>query len=180
MDLTRLLSWGYIRWCYPVGLFLLGYSSSVVRITLTLNLGLFTNHTQGRHTPKFSGLAHQFLDFPLEWASFLYTTQQTTIWVCSASYPVVQNLSLTPSFSVDSYQNQAASALAAKTFVRSLWGASVVLFTVQMYHRLGYEWAGSLLAFISLACCGIPFLFFFWGAKIRKFSRFAYSPDDGP
>jgi hypothetical protein len=85
-----------------------------------------------------------------------------------------------PRLSVDSYQHQAASALAAKTFVRSLWGASVVLFTVQMYHRLGYEWAGSLLAFISLTCCGIPFLFFFWGAKIREFSRFAYSPDDEP
>jgi len=33
---------------------------------------------------------------------------------------------------VDSYQHQAASALAAKTFLRSLWGAGVVLFTEQM------------------------------------------------
>ena len=38
---------------------------------------------------------------------------------------------------VDSYQHQAASALAAKTFLRSLWGAGCVLFTVQMYHTLG-------------------------------------------
>lgn len=34
---------------------------------------------------------------------------------------------------VDSYQHQAASALAAKTFLRSFWGAAVVLFTNQMY-----------------------------------------------
>jgi hypothetical protein len=33
---------------------------------------------------------------------------------------------------VDSYQHQAASALAAKTCIRSFWGAAVVLFTVQM------------------------------------------------
>ena len=33
---------------------------------------------------------------------------------------------------VDSYQHQAASALAAKTFLRSVWGASTVLFTNQM------------------------------------------------
>jgi len=33
---------------------------------------------------------------------------------------------------VDSYQHQAASALAAKTFLRSFWGAAVVLFTNQM------------------------------------------------
>jgi len=79
---------------------------------------------------------------------------------------------------VDSYQHQAASALAAKTFLRSFWGAAVVLFTVQMYSRLGYQWASSLLAFISLACCGIPFGFYFFGARIRRRSRFAYSGDD--
>lgn len=79
---------------------------------------------------------------------------------------------------VDSYQHQAASALAAKTFLRSFWGASVVLFTNQMYARLGYEWSGSLLAFISLACCAIPFLFYIFGARIRQRSRFAYSGDD--
>jgi len=33
---------------------------------------------------------------------------------------------------VDSYQKQAASALAAKTFLRSMWGGCTVLFTNQM------------------------------------------------
>jgi multidrug resistance protein len=79
---------------------------------------------------------------------------------------------------VDSYQHQAASALAAKTCLRSFWGAATVLFTTQMYHRLGYQWASSLLAFIALACCAIPFLFYFFGADIRKRSRYAYSGDD--
>jgi hypothetical protein len=79
---------------------------------------------------------------------------------------------------VDSYQHQAASALAAKTCLRSFWGASVVLFTVQMYKRLGYQWASSLLAFISLGCCAIPFVFFFFGARIRRMSKYAYSGDD--
>jgi len=79
---------------------------------------------------------------------------------------------------VDSYQHQAASALAAKTFLRSLWGAATVLFTGQMYARLGYQWASSLLAFLGLACCAIPFVFYFRGAAIRRRSRFAYSGDD--
>lgn len=79
---------------------------------------------------------------------------------------------------VDSYQHQAASALAAKTFLRSFWGASTVLFTTQMYHRLGYQWASSLLAFIALACCAIPFVFYFKGAAIRKRSHFAYAGDE--
>jgi multidrug resistance protein len=79
---------------------------------------------------------------------------------------------------VDSYQHQAASALAAKTFLRSFWGAAVVLFTGQMYARLGYQWASSLLAFIALACCAIPYVFYFYGARIRKRSKYAYSGDD--
>ncbi|KAM9934229.1 hypothetical protein OXX80_006174 [Metschnikowia pulcherrima] len=76
---------------------------------------------------------------------------------------------------VDSYQHYAASALAAKTFVRSVFGACVPLFTIQMYHRLGYEWASSLMAFISLACCLIPFLFYRYGLRIRKFSKYAFA-----
>ncbi|KAH7324986.1 multidrug resistant protein [Stachybotrys elegans] len=79
---------------------------------------------------------------------------------------------------VDSYQHQAASALAAKTFIRSFWGAAVVLFTEQMYERLGDQWASTLLAFISLACCAIPFLFWRYGAKIRERSKYAYAGDE--
>ncbi|KAL1862769.1 hypothetical protein VTK73DRAFT_6656 [Phialemonium thermophilum] len=79
---------------------------------------------------------------------------------------------------VDSYQHQAASALAAKTFIRSFWGAAVVLFTEQMYDRLNDQWASTLLAFISLACCAIPFLFWKFGARIRARSKYAYSGDD--
>jgi hypothetical protein len=80
---------------------------------------------------------------------------------------------------VDSYQHQAASALAAKTCIRSFWGAGVVLFTAQMYDRLGDQWASTLLAFISLACCGIPFVFWRYGAKIRERSKYAYAGDEG-
>jgi MFS family permease len=79
---------------------------------------------------------------------------------------------------VDSYQHQAASALAAKTFIRSFWGAAVVLFTEQMYERLGDQWASSLLAFLSLACCAIPFLFWKYGARIRSRSKYAYAGED--
>ncbi|KAK9470250.1 major facilitator superfamily domain-containing protein [Dipodascopsis tothii] len=79
---------------------------------------------------------------------------------------------------IDSYQHLAASALAAKTFLRSIWGAAVPLFTIQMYHKLGNQWATMLLFFISLACCAIPYAFYFWGARIREFSHYAYAPED--
>ena len=79
---------------------------------------------------------------------------------------------------VDTYQHQAASALAAKTFMRSIWGACVVLFTEQMYKAMGDQWASSFLAFLSLACCLIPYVFYFKGAAIRKYSKFAFSDEE--
>lgn len=75
---------------------------------------------------------------------------------------------------VDTYQHQAASALAAKTFLRSLWGASTVLFTEQMYEAMGDQWASSFLAFLALLCCLIPFVFYYKGAAIRKHSKYAF------
>ncbi|RDW58408.1 major facilitator superfamily protein-6 [Coleophoma crateriformis] len=115
---------------------------------------------------------------------FAWTSYPSLIWVgpCLSGFPIgfgfIFLYNSANNYIVDSYQHQAASALAAKTFLRSMWGAGVVLFTTQMYHTLGYEWAGSLLAFIALACCAIPYFFYFFGARIRKMSRFAYSPED--
>jgi hypothetical protein len=112
---------------------------------------------------------------------FAWTSYPTLTWVgptlagfpCGVGFILIYNSA--NNYVVDSYQHYAASALAAKTFVRSIWGACVPLFTIQMYHTLGYEWASSLLAFISLAFCAIPYLFFFFGERIRQRSKYAYT-----
>ncbi|QDS71980.1 hypothetical protein FKW77_001423 [Venturia effusa] len=54
-------------------------------------------------------------------------------------------------FLVDCYPLYAASALAANSFVRSSSAAAFPMFGVQMYNKLGYEWASSLLAFLALS-----------------------------
>lgn len=54
----------------------------------------------------------------------------------------------------------------------------MVLFTEQMYDRMGDQWASSFLAFLALACCAIPFAFWKYGARIRARSKYAYSGDD--
>lgn len=115
---------------------------------------------------------------------FAWTSYPRLIWVGPAlgGFPIgfgfIFLYNSANNYLVDAYQHQAASALAAKTCIRSFWGAGVVLFTEQMYARLGYEWASTLLAFISLACCAIPFLFWVYGAKIRERSRYAYGGED--
>ncbi|KAI0833043.1 MFS general substrate transporter [Hypoxylon sp. FL0890] len=115
---------------------------------------------------------------------FAWTSYPRLIWVGPAlgGFPIgfgfIFLYNSANNYLVDAYQHQAASALAAKTCIRSFWGAGVVLFTVQMYARLGYEWAGTVLAFISLACCAIPFLFWTYGEKIRQRSKYAYSGEE--
>ena len=73
---------------------------------------------------------------------------------------------------VDVYLMTADSALSANALIRSTTGAAFPLFATAMYHRLGVNWATSLLGFISVAMVPIPVIFYFYGARIRALSRF--------
>lgn len=121
---------------------------------------------------------------PLGLLIFSWTSYPDVHWIGPAigGFPVgfgfIFLYNAANNYLVDSYQHQAASALAAKTFLRSFWGAAVVLFTEQMYAGCGYQWASMILFFMALACCGIPFLFWKYGAKIREKSTYAYAGDD--
>lgn len=74
---------------------------------------------------------------------------------------------------IDAYTIFAASVLAANSVMRSLFGAAFPLFTTYMYNNLGIHWASSIPAFLALACVPFPFLFYKYGASIRKRCKFA-------
>ncbi|MCJ1307371.1 hypothetical protein MMC25_001017 [Agyrium rufum] len=74
---------------------------------------------------------------------------------------------------IDVYLMYANSAIAANTFVRSFAGAGFPLFATGMYHNLGVAWATTILAFLSVAMIPVPILFFFYGKKIRGWSKFS-------
>lgn len=74
---------------------------------------------------------------------------------------------------VDSYQTYSASALAGVILVRNIVGAGFPLFATQMYNKLDYEWASSLLGFIAILLVPIPFIFFYRGEIIRLRSPWA-------
>ncbi|PKK41386.1 hypothetical protein CI102_15369 [Trichoderma harzianum] len=59
-------------------------------------------------------------------------------------------------FLVDAYPLYAASALAANAFLRSSFAAAFPLFGVQMYEHIGYHWATSLIAFLTVAMLPFP------------------------
>ncbi|OCK74066.1 MFS general substrate transporter [Lepidopterella palustris CBS 459.81] len=74
---------------------------------------------------------------------------------------------------VDSYHAYSASALAGVILVRNLVGAGFPMFAAQMYGSLGPKWASSVLGFLGLILCGIPWWFFYCGVGIRRRSSWA-------
>ena len=70
-------------------------------------------------------------------------------------------------YMVDVYTKYSASAIAANTIVRSIFGGVFPLFAMQMFRGMGVHWASSLLAFIGVALCPVPWLFHAFGARIR-------------
>ncbi|KIM99526.1 hypothetical protein OIDMADRAFT_146184 [Oidiodendron maius Zn] len=73
---------------------------------------------------------------------------------------------------IDTFQKYAASAVAANTFLRSVFAAVFPLFVNPMFHNLGIPWASSLLGFIAVILIPIPFCFYIYGPSIRKRGRF--------
>ncbi|KAG9054970.1 hypothetical protein FS842_003636 [Serendipita sp. 407] len=99
---------------------------------------------------------------PLALFWFAFTTYPSVHWVVPiiASVPfgfgMVLAYSSTFTFLVDAYRPYAASALAANSFMRSALAGAFPLFTVQMYHSLGTQWASALCAFLLLAIAPFP------------------------
>jgi hypothetical protein len=63
--------------------------------------------------------------------------------------------------------------LAGVILVRNLVGAGFPLFARQMYVKLGFEWASSLLGFLSLLFVPIPIWWFYKGESLRLKSKWA-------
>ncbi|TFL06776.1 major facilitator superfamily domain-containing protein [Pterulicium gracile] len=76
---------------------------------------------------------------------------------------------------IDTYLFIAASALAANTIVRSVFGAVFPLFANQMFEGLGPRWASSVLGFVALIMIPIPFVLIKFGPTLRARSKHAPS-----
>lgn len=76
---------------------------------------------------------------------------------------------------VDTYLPLAASAVAANIIMRSAMAAGFPLFTKQMFHNLGIQWAGTLLGCLAAVMIPIPFVFRRIGPTLRRRSALAVS-----
>ncbi|EJD48787.1 MFS general substrate transporter [Auricularia subglabra TFB-10046 SS5] len=79
---------------------------------------------------------------------------------------------------IDAYTQYAASAVAANTFLRSIFAAALPFVAEPLFHNLGVPWACTLLGCISVVLALVPFLFYIYGAKLRAMSRMAQGDHD--
>lgn len=87
----------------------------------------------------------------------------STIWIFLALFNYI----------IDAYLFVAASALAANTVVRSLFGAGFPLFATQMFEALNPRWASTLLGLVAVVMAPIPFILRKYGPTLRRKSKFA-------
>jgi hypothetical protein len=68
---------------------------------------------------------------------------------------------------IDTFTRYSASAVAANTFMRSMFSGAFPLFIMPMYHKLGVDWGTTVFGIIAAVLVPVPFLFFAWGRRIR-------------
>ncbi|KAG0155383.1 hypothetical protein PDIDSM_959 [Penicillium digitatum] len=104
---------------------------------------------------------------------FGWTSPKHIHWICPNIGAVMMGFGFFTIFQaainylIDTFQKFSASAIAANTFLRSIFAGCFPLFTKAMFHNLGVPWAASLLGFISIALIPIPYLFYKFGKRIR-------------
>lgn len=73
---------------------------------------------------------------------------------------------------IDAYSKYAGSAVGAVGVGENIFIAFLPLATTAMYTNLGFQWASSLLGFLSLILAITPIVVFIWGRQIRERSPF--------
>lgn len=76
------------------------------------------------------------------------------------------------SYLIDAFTIYAASALAANTVVRSVFGVVLPLAGQPLYDNLGLGWGNTLLAFVALATAPLTWLIMKYGERMRLHPRF--------
>ncbi|GAA5988009.1 hypothetical protein JCM10908_002028 [Rhodotorula pacifica] len=74
---------------------------------------------------------------------------------------------------IDAYTQYSASAVAANTFLRSIFAAALPLVAQPLYHNLGVGFACTLLGCVAAVLATVPFILYKVGPKLRSMSSYA-------
>ncbi|GMK57937.1 hypothetical protein CspeluHIS016_0407710 [Cutaneotrichosporon spelunceum] len=111
--------------------------------------------------------------FPAGMMAFAWTGRPNIPWPVPAAMLCISYLGIycmylgVFNYIADAYETYSSSAQAAQGFVRNMNSGIFPLFTLQMYERLGYPQASSLVAALAFAFAVAPFLIIRYGARLR-------------
>ena len=74
---------------------------------------------------------------------------------------------------IDSYESYAASALASVTLIRYVAAGGSIEYAIPFYKNSGVHWTLTILGCLSALLVPVPYLFYYFGPKIRKWSKYA-------
>ncbi|PBP20317.1 MFS general substrate transporter, partial [Diplocarpon rosae] len=74
---------------------------------------------------------------------------------------------------IDSYEMYAASALASLTLIRYVAAGGMTVVGIPFYENLGVHYTLTILACISALMVPVPYVFYYYGPKIRGWSKYA-------
>ena len=143
---------------------------------------LLAKAASGELKPEYRLLPMAWTSFTLPIGLLMYgwSAKYAVHWIV----PIIGNaffgvgllvtLVCTLTYVVDAFTEYSASATAANAVLRSVVGATLPLAGPAMYKSLGIGWGNSLLAFIALALCPVPWVFYKFGERIRKSSKTTY------
>lgn len=141
-------------------------------------------NTDERFPPEhrlYPSLIASFI-LPVSLASFGWTARPEIHWIIPilfqgfAIMSTVLIYASASTFMMDSYGPlYGASAAGAAMFARYAMSAAFPLFALRMYVALGVGWATSILAFCTLAMAPIPWLFWKFGQRLRKKTKYETS-----
>jgi len=135
-----------------------------------------TAKNNGKAKPEFrlplANIGAVFIPISLFW--FAWAVEKHAHWFASISgtffYGIgqVMILNCTQNYFIDSFEQYAASAIAAGAVFRSLVGGIIPLGAPALFGKLGYGWGISVFAFVSLLLAPAPLMFFIVGERIRE------------
>lgn len=104
---------------------------------------------------------------------FAWTSSKDIFWLAPCIGAVLIGIGFFTIFQaalnylIDTFQRYAASAVAANTFLRSVFAGAFPLFITPQLHHMGIGWGISVYGFVAVALVPIPFLFYIYGKRIR-------------
>lgn len=174
---------------WDIGIAGLSFSGIGIGMALATALSPMVNRIHGHYVQKLGPVPEARLPhliiigwlLPVGIFWFGWTALPPTPWISSILAGIPFGFALVMlflginSYLTDCYDRFGASALAANTMLRCLFGAGFAMFATDMYEKLGTPWATSSLGFVALAMGILPLVFYHYGARLRAMSKFHIS-----